>query len=126
MHQNLVFNAPGSIGGQLNILFQAVSTDGFDETDGADGDQVFQIGTGAFKPPGDIDHKAQIVLDEGLFCLFIAPFQRFQSRQFLLSFQGWGQNIAATDVIKIPGGNQTQPYQNVSEFFDHAIPPVNA
>ena len=38
--------------------------DGLDEADGADGDEVLDVDARVLKPPGDVGHQAQIVLDE--------------------------------------------------------------
>ena len=37
IHENLILNASGSIGGQLDVLIRLKGIDGFDESDGSDG-----------------------------------------------------------------------------------------
>ena len=43
IHQNLVFNAAGGVGCQADIFVAAERVDGFDEADGADGDEIILI-----------------------------------------------------------------------------------
>ena len=45
MHQNFVFDTPGCVGGQCDIFIPAVGSDGLDQTDGADGNQILLIRT---------------------------------------------------------------------------------
>ena len=52
MHEDLIFNAAGGIGRKLDFSVGPEGADRFDESDGADGDQVFDIDACVFKPPG--------------------------------------------------------------------------
>ena len=45
MHQYLVFHAAGGVGGKPCALGCVEGGDALDEPDGADGDQIFLIGT---------------------------------------------------------------------------------
>ena len=45
VHEDLVFDAPGGVGGQAGALIGVEAGDPLDEADGADGDQVLLIGT---------------------------------------------------------------------------------
>jgi len=43
IHQDLIFNTPGSVGCELDILIHPVGADGLDQADGANGDQVLLL-----------------------------------------------------------------------------------
>ena len=64
MHQDLVFDAPGGVGGQLDVLGGLIGAHRLDQADGADGDQVLDVDAGILKPPGDVHHQTQVVLDQ--------------------------------------------------------------
>ena len=51
---------------ELDILILAEGADGLDEADGADGDEILNGDTGILKAAGDIDHQAQVSLNEAL------------------------------------------------------------
>ena len=44
VHQDLVFNTPGGVGGQPGALLRVKAGDPLDEADGADGDEILLIG----------------------------------------------------------------------------------
>ena len=44
MHQDLIFHAAGSVGGQSCPLGRIKGGDPLDQTDGADGDQILLVG----------------------------------------------------------------------------------
>ena len=46
VHQNFIFNAPGGIGGQADVLIRLEGADPLDQADGADGDQVVLVAVG--------------------------------------------------------------------------------
>ena len=45
MHQDLIFYAPGGVGGQAGAFGGIKGGDSLDEPDGADGDQILLIGS---------------------------------------------------------------------------------
>ena len=98
VHQNLVFDTPGSVSRQLDLLVQPVGADGLDQADGTNGNQVLQVDAGVFKPPGNVNYQPQVVLYQTLFGRFVPPLQGFQGFLLLLSLQGRGQHIASADV----------------------------
>ena len=57
MHQYFVLNAPGGVGGQLDVFCGLIGIDGLDEADGADGNQILNAHAGIFKAAGDVDHQ---------------------------------------------------------------------
>ena len=44
VHEDLIFDAPGGVGGQTRPLLRVEAGDALDEPDGADGDQVLLVG----------------------------------------------------------------------------------
>lgn len=66
IHQDLVLDAAGSVGGQLDVLVGTEGIDGLDEPDGTNGDQVLDVDASVLEPAGNIDHQPQVPLDEGL------------------------------------------------------------
>ena len=64
VHQDLVFDAAGGVGGQLDVLGRLIGAHRLDQPDGADGDQVLDVDARVLKPAGDVHHQAQVVLDE--------------------------------------------------------------
>ena len=119
VHQDFVFDAPGGIGGQADVLIQPVGADGFDEPDGSNGNQILQAGGHVLKPPGDVDHQPQIVLHQQLPGLFIPLLQGCQGFLLLLPLQGRGQNVASSDVIEsVPLPKTEQHHQ----YIPPAIP----
>ncbi|MNY72416.1 hypothetical protein D3C86_2109700 [compost metagenome] len=46
MHQDFILDTTGSKSGELRPLVRAVALDGFDQADGADGDQIFHVFAG--------------------------------------------------------------------------------
>ena len=43
VHEDLVFDAAGRVGGQLDLLRRVEGVDRLDQADGADGDQIFDM-----------------------------------------------------------------------------------
>ena len=64
VHQDLVFDTAGGIGGQAHVLVRLEGTDPLDQSDGADGDQIVLIPVGRIVLFHDVRHQAQVVLDE--------------------------------------------------------------
>jgi len=82
--QNFIFNAPGGVGSQLDILIRAVGTYRLDEPDGTDGDEIVllvRLGVVFF---GDVRDKAQIVLNEHVARLNVARKHALDVFLFLL------------------------------------------
>ena len=100
VHEDLVFNTPGGIGSQLDVLFRVEGIDRLDQSDGADGDQILQIDAGIVEPPGQIDHKAEVVLDQGVSRLPVSVPDPKQQRPLRLPVQRGRQDIAASNVVE--------------------------
>ena len=58
IHQDLVLNAPGGVGGQLDAPGGLIGAHRLDQADGPNGDQVLNVDPRILKPPGNIDHQA--------------------------------------------------------------------
>ena len=114
MHQNLVLDTPGRVGGQLDILVGLEGIDGLDETDGANGNQILNAHAGIFKPPGNIDHQPEIVFDQRLFGRLVSGGQGGDAQLLLLGPEGRRQDVAAADVIDRRG--LPQPEGSAKDF----------
>ena len=57
-HENFVFNAFGSVGGQLDAFVRTEGVDGLYQSYGADGDQILNVDTGVFKFFGNVHDQA--------------------------------------------------------------------
>ena len=66
MHQDLVFDAPGSIGGQAGSFAGIKGRNGLDEPKGADGDQIVLFLPGRIVFFDHMGPKTQIVLNQGV------------------------------------------------------------
>ena len=64
MHEYLIFNAARGVGRELDVLVAAVRVHCLDEPDRTDGDEVFDVDAGIFKPARDVGDKPQVVLNE--------------------------------------------------------------
>jgi hypothetical protein len=67
-----IFNAPGSIGRQAHTFVRAIGRNSLDEADGADGHQVFPIGSGGVIFFDDVHDQTEIVLNERVTSLHIS------------------------------------------------------
>ena len=91
MHEDLIFNTPGGVGGEFDVLFQAVGADGLDEADGADGDQILLIGFGGVVFFHDMGNQAEVAFDEGVSGVQVAGGGALQAIPFLFGAQGTGE-----------------------------------
>ena len=64
VHEYLIFNAARGVGRELDVLVAAVGVHRLDEPDRTDGDEVFDVDAGIFKPARDVGDKPQVVLNE--------------------------------------------------------------
>ena len=101
VHEDLVLNAPGGVGGQLDLLGRLVGAHRLDQADGADGDQVLDVDPRVLKPPGDVHHQAEVVLDEGAGGALVPLGQALDELALLLPVQGGWQHVAAPDVHEL-------------------------
>ena len=124
MHEYFILDAPGGVGRQLNVPVCPVGADGLHEANGADGNQVLQVGPVPIKPSGDIDDQSEIMLYKGLLRCLLSPGQGFNGTFFLFSPQRRREHIAASDV-KNPLLFRNQPFLQPTKQI-HAIPPSNA
>ena len=84
VHEDFVFDTSGGEGRQLGPL-PAGTLDGFDQTDGADGDQVLEIFSGVIELFHDMGDQPEIVLDEhiaGMDVAFCHPLEMLPSSSF--------------------------------------------
>ncbi len=127
IHEDLVLNAPGGVGGQLDVLVRPVGVDGLDEADGADGDQVLDVDARVLEASGDIDHQPEVPLDEDLPGVLVSGVQAGQDLGLLLPAQGRREGVAAADVLDLPGPQKAQALQQPAEqgqrFTRHSSPP---
>ena len=108
MHQDFVFNAPGSVGGQLDVLLPAVGTYRFDEANGSDGNEVLNVHPCVLKPAGDVDHQAEVALNEDALRLLFSRLHPDQVILLLCRGQRRRQHIAAPYVIDAARFPKTQ------------------
>ena len=98
-HKDFVFDAPGGVCRQLDLLVRTEGLHCLDETDGADGDEILQPQPGGFELFGNVDHQAQIVDDKGLPCGGVALVQPGKNRLFLLFGERRRKGIRTIDVV---------------------------
>ena len=73
MHQDFVFDATGGVGGKPRLFVGVVRVDGFDQTDGADGDQIVRLFPRVVELFDDVSDEPQVSLDQDVAGL-LAPF----------------------------------------------------
>ena len=102
IHQYLIFNAPGSIGCQLDIFLRIEGVDRLDQSDGANGDQILHPHTGVVKFFGYVDHQTQVMFDQDGFRLILVFRPQITYHLILLlTGQGRRQYLRATDIVDI-------------------------
>ena len=128
MHEDLIFDAAGGVGGQLDLLVRLEGIHGLDEADGTDGDEILDTHACVLKPPGDVHHQPEIVFDEGLLGRRIALHEGGDALRLLLGLEGRRQDVAAADVEHRRRTPQPQGHQNsLQQSTIHAsCPPNNA
>ena len=116
VHEHLVLNAPGGVGGQLDLLLHVVGVDRFDETQGADGDEVVgvaaDLGVVFFDDVGD---QAQVVFDELPPRRLVAGGGQFQAAPFLLGGERFGKGALGAQ----PQGGEVALEQEQDEHGKH-------
>ena len=125
VHEYLVFDAAGGVGGQLDILVGTKRVDGLDQPDGADGDQVLDVDAGVLKAAGNVHHQPQIPLDEGLPHRQLASVQPGQQRRLLVPGQRRRQGVAAADIHDLirPAESAQKRPQTVQQCCQHVPSP---
>ena len=123
VHQNLVLDAPGGVGSQLDVFVHLEGVHRLDETDGADGDEILQPQPGGFELFGNVDHQAQIVDDEGLPCGSVALVQPGKNRLFLLFGERRRKGIRTVDVVHPAGRRKFFPQlgEQQAEFPENGL-----
>ena len=91
VHEDLILDAAGGVGGQLDVLVGPKGVDGLDEADGADGDQVLLVGGLRVILLDDVGHQAQIVLHQYIPGLQISGGTALQALPLPGSRQGLGE-----------------------------------
>ena len=91
VHEHLIFDAPGHIGGQAHLPVGAEGAHPLDEADGADGDQVVLVAVGGVVLLHNVGHQAQVVLDELVAGLQVPLGGQLQAAALLLRLQGAGK-----------------------------------
>ena len=120
VHEDLIFDAAGGVGGQLDVLVGPKGVDGLDEADGADGDQVLDVDAGVLKPAGDVHHQPQVSLDEGLTGQQLPSLQAGDPLRLLLPGQRRRQRVAAADVHDLIRPAVQPPQKPPQQFHDAA------
>ena len=64
VHEDLIFDTPGGVGGESCPPVRIEAGDPLDESDGADGDQILLVGVLGVVLLHDMGHQAEIPLDE--------------------------------------------------------------
>lgn len=120
VHQDLVFDTAGGIGGQAHVLVRLEGADPLDQSDGADGDQIVLIPVGRIVLFHDVRHQAQVVLDEDVPGLQITLRHPLQVHPLLLRFQRTGEG-AASPAGEAQGEEQAVEHQQNprSEHLSH-------
>ena len=98
MHEDLIFNTPAGISGELGPLAVIKGGHRLDEPDGADGDQVFLIPIAGVVFLDNMRHQSQIVLDEHVAGGVVALLQAEQAVQLLLLGQRFGEGADGADM----------------------------
>ena len=64
MHQNLIFNAAGRIGRQLNIFLRIKGVNSLNQANGSDRNQIFHPYAGVVKLFCYVNHQTQIMFNQ--------------------------------------------------------------
>ena len=91
IHQDLILDAPGGIGGQADVLVRREGGDALDEPDGADGDQVVLPAGLRVVLLHDVGHQPEVVLDEDVPGLLVSCRQALQALPLLRRLQRPGE-----------------------------------
>ena len=105
-HEDLIFDAARSIGGQLDVALRAECVHSLDEADGADGDEILHARVARFIFPGYVDDKPQIVCDERLACILLPRADTLHDAGLLLRCEGRRKGFGTVDVMH--GAAQTE------------------
>src|SRR5690606_14021762 len=101
VHQDLVFDTPRGVRCQFDLFRRVERVDCLDETDGPDGDQVFNRHARIFKLARDINDEPQIPFDQYAADGTVARAQPIQKVHFLFGRQGRWQHFAGADVMHL-------------------------
>ena len=119
VHEDLVFDALGGIGGQPGALFRLEAGDALDEADGADGDQILLVGVLGVVLFHDVGHQPQVPLDQDvpgrLVPGGVAP--------EILPFLRRGQRLGKGAAPGQPQGKEQGVGQEKKSRRYHKIPP---
>ena len=69
MHKDFIFDAAACVGCKLDVSVRAKCVDGFDKSDRADRDEVFNANTRVFEFFRNINNKAKVMFDQRVFRL---------------------------------------------------------
>ncbi len=84
-------------------------TDGFDESQGADGDEILNAHAGALEATGEVGNQAEVAFDEEIarpFGVGAATLQGIDGDSLVLSGKRLGKDLGAVDVVELRGGRQ--------------------
>jgi hypothetical protein len=82
-----IFNTSGSIGSQTHAFVRAIGGHPLDEADGADGHQIFPIGSGGVVFFDDVHDQTEIVLDQCVAGLHISGQHPLNTLLFFLRLE---------------------------------------
>ena len=120
-HQDLVFNAPGGIGGKLGAGFGAESVHRLHQPQRAYGHQVFPVEAGHGVFFRDVGYQAQIVLDQPPPGVLVPRLHGGDGLLLLLPGEGPGKAApAGHDAEK----EQRVPEKPIQKRQHHASPPA--
>ena len=103
IHQDLVFDTPGGVGGKLDIFLRIKGINSLDKPDRPDGDQVFHPHSGIVKLLGNIHHQPEIVFDQKFSRLLLPVGPQITDRgRLLFLLQRRREDIRPSDIVYFP------------------------
>ena len=129
MHQNFVLQALTGIGRKARALLDVEGIDGFDQSDGADADEVLLLAAVRVVLFHDMRHKAEVVLDElGARGLIPLPAEHEQAALLLLAQrrrEGGGGRGAQKEADQLGKDGDQKGEHRISPLILYALHSVN-
>jgi len=104
VHQNLVFNAAGSVRGQTGTLFRVKGSNTLHQPNGTDRKQIIAVHIAAFKLFGNVYHQPQIVFDQFITRFFLSFCHTGQGIRFLFCCKQRWENV----VVQVGDEQRTE------------------
>ncbi len=119
IHQYFVFNTSGCVGSQLDVFCGLIRTHSFNQSDGTNRNQIFNMNTGILKTTGYIYHQTKIVFDQ--FCTRLIMIQMLQQLRFSVAGQRRRKSITSADVKNDLTRCQTQLFRQSPQILQNAF-----